>query len=73
MPKKKKSEIDDSKIKIIHKMADGTIRDSVDGYVIPYNKETAIVYHLLVKWAYEKQQQENINYTKEKGDDKQEN
>ena len=51
-----KNGIDDNKIKIIHKMADGTIRDSVEGYEIPYNEETAITYQLLAKWANEKQE-----------------
>lgn len=50
-----KSETDDSKIRIIHTMADGTIRDSVEGYEVPYNDTTAIAYELLVKWIIEKQ------------------
>ena len=54
----KKGEIDDSKIKITHIMADGTIRDSIDGYEIPYNEKTAIAYQLLLKWADEKQEKE---------------
>jgi len=56
MVEKEKDEIDDSKIKITHIMADGTIRNSVDGYEIPYNEVTAIVYQLLAKWAAEKQE-----------------
>jgi len=55
----KKSEIDESKIKITHTMADGTIRDSVDGYEIPYNDETAKIYKLLAKWAIEEQEKLN--------------
>ena len=34
---------------IVHKMADGTIRDSVKDYEIPYNQMTAVVYDLLAK------------------------
>lgn len=60
MKKPRKSEIDDSKIRIIHKMADGTVRDSVDGYEIPYNETTAITYQFLAKWAVEKQEEFNI-------------
>lgn len=51
----KTSEIDDSKITIVHTMADGTVRDSIEGYVIPYNDKTAIIYELLVKSTIEKQ------------------
>jgi len=58
-PKNRKSEIDGSKIKIVHTMADGTVRDSVEGYVIPYNETTAITYELLAKWAIEKQKKSN--------------
>ena len=49
----KDSEIDNSKIKIIHKMADGTVRDTINGYEIPFNEETAITYQLLSKWSAE--------------------
>jgi len=51
-------EIDHSKIKIIHTMADGTVRDSVEGYEIPYNETTAVVYDLLAKWTMEKLKKE---------------
>ena len=54
MAKLKKSEIDDSKIKIIHTLADGTVRDSIEGYEIPYNDTTTIAYQLLTKWTNEK-------------------
>ena len=54
MTKSKKSQIDDKKIKIVHRMADGTIRDSINGYEIPYNNTTAITYRLIEKWAAEK-------------------
>lgn len=32
-------------------MVDGTIRDSIEGYEIPYNDTTSIVYKLWVKWV----------------------
>lgn len=54
MAKTKKSEIDDSKIKITHILADGTVRDSMEGYIIPYNEDTKIVYQLLSKWRNDK-------------------
>lgn len=57
MSKTKKSEIDYSKIKIIHIMADGTIRDSIEGLVIPYNENTKIAYQLLSKWANDKEKE----------------
>jgi hypothetical protein len=43
------------KHKITHIMADGTVRDSVKGYVIPYNEHTAICYELLAKYARPKE------------------
>jgi hypothetical protein len=51
MTRTKKSEIDDNKIRIIHTMNDGTNRDSIDGYEIPYNDTTAIAYKLMEKWT----------------------
>jgi ferredoxin-fold anticodon binding domain-containing protein len=59
LEKSKKSDINKKKIKIVHKMADGTIRDSIDGYEIPYNEKTAITYRLLEKWADERQEKTN--------------
>lgn len=59
MPKQNKTEIDESKIKIIHTMADGTVRESIEGYVIPYNDTTAITYELLVKWTLQKHNKMN--------------
>jgi len=53
VPKTKKSEIDDSKVKIIHTLADGTVVDSIEGYIMPYNDNTKIAYQLLSKWASE--------------------
>lgn len=47
--------IKDGGTKIIHTMADGSVRDSIEGYEIPYNETTAIAYDLIVKWAVEKQ------------------
>lgn len=57
----KKSEVDESKIRIIHTMADGSVRDSVDGYIIPYNEKTSIVYELLANWISEKQTYLTLN------------
>lgn len=37
--------------KITHIMADGSVRDSIEGYVIPYNQQTAVVYELLAKYS----------------------
>lgn len=37
--------------KITHIMADGSVRDSVKGYVVPYNEHTAICYELLAKYS----------------------
>ena len=56
----KKDEIDERKIKITHIMADGTIRDSIDGYEIPYNEKTAINYQLWAKWIDEMQEKSDI-------------
>ncbi|MCL2030350.1 MAG: hypothetical protein FWG93_02270 [Oscillospiraceae bacterium] len=53
----KKSEIDEGKIKLLHTMADGTARDSVEGYEIPYNDTTAAVCHLLARRAAERQEE----------------
>ncbi|MHC1722774.1 MAG: hypothetical protein AB9836_06165 [Aminipila sp.] len=36
-------------MKIVHIMADGTRRDSVKGYEIPYNENTKIIYQLMAK------------------------
>lgn len=36
-------------IRVIHRMADGSVRDSVEGYFVPYNEETKALYHLLGK------------------------
>ena len=44
-----KNKTEKSGIKIIHKMADGTIRDSVNGYIVPYNEKTSVAYELLAK------------------------
>lgn len=54
----KKKETAKEEIKIIHKMADGSIRDSIDGYVVPYNEITAGSYHILMHWLERKYQLE---------------
>lgn len=41
--------------KITHIMADGSVRDSIEGYVVPYNEHTAIVYELLAKYGKAKE------------------
>ena len=51
---KMKDEIAYDNIGIIHTMADGTVRDSVEGYEIPYNEKTAVVYNLIAKWISDK-------------------
>lgn len=42
--------------KITHIMADGTVRDSVEGYPVPYNATTANSYHILAKSIIKLQQ-----------------
>lgn len=39
--------------KIIHIMADGSIRDSIEGYEVPVNGDTKVAYMLLAKWIKE--------------------
>lgn len=34
-------------IKIVHIMKDGTVRDSIEGYVIPVNNDTKVLYNML--------------------------
>lgn len=45
--------VNDFKPIITHTMYNGTMRDSVEGYVVPINNETKIAYTLLVKWILE--------------------
>jgi len=47
--KTKKTEIDISKITVSHKMADGTIRNTVEDYEVPYNEATVIMYDLIAR------------------------
>jgi len=54
MSKTSQGKIDSSKIKIVHTMADGTVRESVEGYKMPYDKKTKVAYDLLVKWTLKK-------------------
>lgn len=49
MARKRPSEADYSKTKITHTMADGSVRDSIEGYPMPYNKTTSPLYHILAK------------------------
>lgn len=39
------------KPKIIHKMADGTISDSIEGLTVPFNPETYGVYKIVAEFA----------------------
>nr|WP_319487614.1 hypothetical protein [uncultured Caproiciproducens sp.] len=50
MPKKSdpKPEL---KPRITHIMADGSVRDSVEGYVVPYNNYTAVCYQMLARYG----------------------
>jgi hypothetical protein len=43
----KKNEKKDESVKIIHIMKDGTSRDYIDGYIIPGNDSTKIIYQML--------------------------
>lgn len=47
MVDKKSKKKEKEPIKITHIMRDGTERKSVEGYVIPYNEQTKIVYMML--------------------------
>ena len=38
------------KIVVRHIMADGSERDSIEGYVIPVNEYTEIAYRIMAKW-----------------------
>lgn len=38
----------DCKIKITHTMADGTVRDSIEGVVIPMNEKTKLFYDTIL-------------------------
>ena len=38
---------DGKEITITHTMADGTIRDSINGYEVPYNETTSTAYQLI--------------------------
>lgn len=42
---------------ITHVMADGTVRDSIEGYPVPYNSTTANSYHILANSIRKLQQQ----------------
>lgn len=39
------------KVYVTHTMADGSVRDSVAGYDVPYNETTAIAYNILANIA----------------------
>lgn len=48
MPKQTEME---PKAEIIHTMAGGTVPGSIEGYMVPYNEQTAVCYELIVKYA----------------------
>ena len=56
MARQKKQEI--LHPRVIHTMADGTVRDSIEGYVVPYNEKTAVCYKMLAKWVFEAMERE---------------
>jgi len=39
--------------RITHIMADGSVRDSIEGYEVPVNDQTKGAYMLLAKWIRE--------------------
>jgi len=43
----KKAEKSKRPIEIIHIMKDGTVRDSIEGYEIPVNEDTKVIYAML--------------------------
>lgn len=55
-----KSEIEPTKIKITHTMANGTILDSIEGYEIPYTQDTKIIYNMIAEWIIKKTKREEI-------------
>lgn len=46
--------------KIIHVMADGTIRDSIEGVVIPLNEKTERFYRLMADLARKQKMLEQV-------------
>lgn len=44
---KRKEEEKKGPVKITHIMKDGTVRDSIEGYEIPVNEDTKIIYAML--------------------------
>jgi len=47
LQKSEKIEIDASKITVSHKMFDGTLKNTIENYIVPYNEMTAIIYDLI--------------------------
>ena len=54
--KKSTTKNDGSQIKIIHVMADGSIRDSIAGYEVPVNDRTITAYRLIAEHVSKKDQ-----------------
>ncbi|UZT82664.1 BOW99_gp33 family protein [Caproicibacterium sp. BJN0003] len=45
-------------VHITNRMKDGTIRESMDGYVVPVNETTLPAYHLIAQACIEKMEEE---------------
>jgi hypothetical protein len=45
-------------VHITNRMKDGTIRESMDGYVVPVNETTLPAYHLIAQMCMEKAEEE---------------
>lgn len=39
------------KLHVVNRLKDGTIRESMKGYEVPYNETTAIAYRLLAEYS----------------------
>lgn len=50
---KKKSKKKRHDFRVINVRADGTIQESMEGVIVPYNEQTEALYRLLVKLAFE--------------------
>jgi hypothetical protein len=51
LQKSVKSEIDANKITVSHKMIDGTLKSTIENYIVPLNETTAIIYDLISSHA----------------------
>jgi hypothetical protein len=56
-------------MKVVHVMADGTERDSVEGLVIPYNEATRSYYNYMANLVREElRKQAQVNKEQQEGD-----